>query len=204
MLVRESYHNNRPKLASVFLESSYLPYSGHRNKRPPESIPRSFDKWARKLFTIPVRVLPNLKKSEKNTHTELFVWAGWTLSKAKAIDVSLDRHQWRFWQFQVKCLQIVSNQLLTASFFVSPQNCYFSVGPQLTRHQSSLLVVARGVYPFPYPSPPAPAARVTRRRLGRNQGPQRVRSIMVKLNFKHTALLEKDNGGSITCIVFAL
>ena len=63
------------------------------------------------------------------------------------------------------------------------------------------LVVARGVYPFPFPSTPAPAARVTRRRLGRNQSPQRVRSIMVKLNFKHTALLEKDNGGSITCIV---
>ena len=63
------------------------------------------------------------------------------------------------------------------------------------------LVVARGVYPFPFPSTPAPAARVTRRRLGRNQGPQRVRSIMVRLNFKHTALLEKDNGGSITCIV---
>ena len=61
--------------------------------------------------------------------------------------------------------------------------------------------MARGVYPFPFPSPPAPAARVTRRRLGRNQGPQRARSIMVKLNFKHTALLEKDNGGSITCIV---
>jgi len=75
------------------------------------------------------------------------------------------------------------------------------VGPQLIRHQSSLLVVARGVYPFPFPSPPAPVARVTRRRLGGNQGPQRLRSVMVKLNFKHTALLEKDNGGSITCIV---
>ena len=58
--------------------------------------------------------------------------------------------------------------------------------------------MARGVNPFPFPSPSAPAARVTRRRLGTSQGPQRVR----RPNLKHAALLEKDNGGSITCIVW--
>ena len=92
VLVRKSWGNNRPKLASAVLESSYLPYCGHRNKRPPESIPWSFDKWARKLFTIPVRVLSNLKKGER----------GWAFNKAEAIDVSLDWHQWRFWQFELK------------------------------------------------------------------------------------------------------
>ena len=53
--------------------------------------------------------------------------------------------------FLISYLQLV--------FFVSPQNCYVSVGPHLTRHQSSLPVAARGVYPFPFPSPPAPTAR---------------------------------------------
>ena len=75
------------------------------------------------------------------------------------------------------------------------------MGPQLTRPHSSLSISLSGARGKPFSLPIIPcSARVTPRRLGTTQGRQRVRNIMVKLNLKHTALLESDNDGSITCI----
>ena len=44
-----------------------LPYCGHRNEGPPESIPGASDKCTRKLFTVPVRILciPEIKETNR-------------------------------------------------------------------------------------------------------------------------------------------
>ena len=55
-----------PMREKIVIKKS-LPYCGHGNKGPPESIPRTFDKRTRKLLTVPVRVLSVHEKKNRIT-----------------------------------------------------------------------------------------------------------------------------------------
>jgi len=52
----------------IIIKSFFLPYSGCRNKGPPESMPRTFEKRTWKLFTVPIRIL-NISKIKRKVES---------------------------------------------------------------------------------------------------------------------------------------